>query len=324
MGKSLGDKKVILSLIGLQWIYSFLWGFSSGYPRYFIFGIMLLEMIIFYSVCQLCAIDNKFSWLSQGICIFLLCIIFLESLWTVKDTINGREWAWRKFKIDTAKEQMNVIFKDKNSKKTIEDISMFFITNTVYCGYAELIDSDTYVYNADYFTKAGIDSQDFECLYRENENLLSGTIYDIKPYSWKCTEENLYSYIDRLNEFDMVITGIEECDTVIDKVKLLQYTYNPERENEVYCAGEGETAQFIAETDGNTLSWITIPETQVEGKVSRLEIMLDYPDGTTKKICIEADGVMETFEISVGTVKKGTLIRVYSDNEYFIINPRID
>ncbi len=182
-----------------------LWGFTSGYARYFEGGMLFLAIYAYYFFDKIMAGWQKNIRPSLLKATEIVCLIMLmvQSISTLKSFEKGREWSWRSFDISSYKQNCKLLLKDRSSTKGIcMEPYTFFITDSEYCGIADSA-----------FPKAKIINTSYINSFAQNqcsiEDYIQNTIYDIRDRNFvpddKYTHffENLGLYLNATTSLEL-------------------------------------------------------------------------------------------------------------------------
>lgn len=301
------------------------WSFSTGYERYFLFGMILLGIAAYYLIVNMAA--NK--WM-QVVSVVLVMVVTCQTGMTLKEFYSGREWSWNKWEKDTFAEQCTKIFKDRLFAKTQDaDIDMFFLTDSVYSGYAEMYDPDIYTYVV--YDQWLEDSSAAEEALREHKQLLKGNVYDIS----RRLLIDIDLYIDKVNGCGMYIESMDTYASDVGSMVLVKLKHQEERKNTVWFSDEKISIQSNISSEDGRLSFICGRVYEWETSPKH-EIVISKLDNSSKEEIFrtEIDNLqIKKYQLSIGRVEKNSTIQMeFYDlagneinreeiNKYFVVNP---
>ncbi len=139
------NKYAIISC--LAFVSSVLWGLSTGYSRYYIFGKLLWGVLAFI-VMNLIANHSKagktFSFLCTVFCMILLSFNF-------KSVLSGRNWKWTAFEPTSfAQESTECLHDNDIVDHSLLGADAYVLTDQESMGVVELLDRNAYVINTNY------------------------------------------------------------------------------------------------------------------------------------------------------------------------------
>lgn len=127
---------------------SLMWGMTTGYSRYFLFGKILWGILAFYFVIILMRTNRTILSAVAGVC---SVIIVFCSMVNISSMLSGRNWSWTKYDMVSYCKQLNYVFKDHDITNDYnQDIDLFVLTDQTVMGIAELIDDSVYAINTNY------------------------------------------------------------------------------------------------------------------------------------------------------------------------------
>ena len=316
--------KEIILIVVLLICGSLVWSFSTGYSRYFIFGMLLLGIMAYY--CLLCFWKGRYKFIVWIICPLML----LQTMDTIKEFYSGREWSWTVWTKDSFMEQSSMILDDKEEQNSKLNIDMFFLTNSMYSGIADMVDCQAYTFNASYSSYLDSDKLVIESLQNHHE-LTDGDVYDI----YKRNLSDVKEYIQNLNTYNMTIQNFEKYDGSMGTYELIKIKYSDNEINSVYVGEEIQNISLksleskdnavikmicgrIYDWEGNPICMMAISKNNRE--ISRFKI-------DDSQIC--------NYEVDLGSLNEEDVITInlYHEsgeafenqlNEIFIINPVIE
>lgn len=320
------DKEVLLAFLMIG--SSILWSFTTGYARYYAFGMMLLGILAFY------ILNHYQSRKLMSVVISVVTIIALaETGCTVKHFFEGREFGWRTWSIDTFKEQCSKVLRDQEFAENCgADIDMFFTSST---GVAEMFDPEIYTYNVNYKNYCK-DENIAEKELAKHSEFFEGNVYDIISRAMPTLGE----YVEYINSSGMKIEELQPWETTVGTFELVklskQSSSNPntifwEENLDIKYTKNYKNAKltFIC---GRLYSWETAPP---------YEIVVIKEDKKNSEIIYRnwVDNVdIKTYTIDLGNIDEETNIRIEfydylgniadadfskQTNKVFIINPQL-
>lgn len=202
---------------------SVLWGFSTGYGRYYVFGIMMLEFTAFQAVAimysKLPSGVMKFSSLSG---ILAGALVFFE-LALLSSVLNGTEWSWRNSfpseKNANLQENMQFVLRDQAYQGTFDagKVRAYIISESYRTGFAHWFTPEAKVFSLPYL---GFLSSDIQSKYRARiSELLHGSdaVYDIVG-----TGTDMEAYARKMAEFGIVPDQATRNDTNVGSVLIVR------------------------------------------------------------------------------------------------------
>ncbi len=315
------------SLLILTFLFFFsqmLWGLSTGYSRYFVFGTWILEIGSFVFLMNF----------KGKVHILVYVLSFVGVIQMARSIIlfeQGKEWAWREVSPDTYFDQLCYSGKDRIFLHDDTEVDMFFISNTVYAGFADLIDHDAYVFNAGYFNNWALDAEPYDDLFEKHIGE-SVRVYDIKrDYDfWDEGLSDVTWWVDCLNRYRLHVMSVEEHDTDPCEVKLVGLEHTGQR-NELFEELNGEIVVPL-NGSGNLIRFyggLKFPHREAEVELS---VERHYSDGRIENdyYRIEAGFCQnELWLEEIGEIDYVTIRCFSTDHEddwttdYFIINPEL-
>ena len=308
---------------------SLLWSFTTGYSRYYQFGMVLIGVLAYYILGYFRTVKGKNV-------IILVATFFaaIQMSIVVLAFMYGREWSWNRWKIHTFKQQCSKVFRDYEfSQFKLDNIDMFFITDSYYTGVAHMIAPDIYTHNAvgEYWVGENVREKELQ----EIENkLLEGKTFDIK----KRDLSNIEEIIQTINEFGMQIVSIQDFTTSVKDFVLIELKKTQEEENNkvfistdnilIDCEEVKQNAslQFIC---GRCYNWEGSPRYNLRV----LKRNFNDEEEVYQTLMDNVDIV--SYEINLGEINDDTKIviefrdldgKLITDeevNRYFVINPII-
>lgn len=305
-------------------ISSLLWGFTTGYSRYYMFGMILLAISAYYMF------NCLKNWkLVQPVIGVSTAIIIFQAGFSIKDFFQGEEWSWRKWTLDSFSEQCSQVLKDHNFTETeVEDIDMFFMTGLT--GIADMLDPQIYTYSATY--EENLDDKHIaKDALQEKGELFSGNVYDVIGRTMNTIEE----YVGYLNTLGMKIEEFQPLETTIGKQELVKLSKQDENANVVYL-GENIEIECPKELDHGEILFMCGRTYDWEGSPG-FKVVINKRKGS----CIDTvyEGLVDntdivTYRVELGNVNRETRIQIeFYDmqgnqvdfeneiNNVFVLNP---
>ncbi len=318
-------KKVYL-ILALLLSGSVLWGFTTGYPRYYIYGIILLGVIA-YCYVNLLTISSGSEpvfWAGGVTVLTILGLIF-----EVGDCCGGRNWSWWVWQKDTCLQQVQYLFRDKSVENTY-DIDMFYLTDVCNAGWTEFIDPDLYMYNADY--EQSLSKETADEMFAPYAALWEGNVYDIitRPF-W-----TLADTVELWNTHGVSVQEMISWETPIGESILVRITKSGDK-NYVYTSENAIVLDNLQPTKTATLSFICGRILAWENDVA-YQVRIIKRDGNheTEIFSGDVDNVqIKNYSVELGELKEDSQveIRFYDAqnneipqdaiNKFFVLNPKI-
>lgn len=303
-----------------------LWGFSTGYGRYFMLGYVLLGGLAYYLICV---------FLQKKVYLIICWVIFLGGVLTAGTNtvyfMEGRGWSWNEWKADTFELQIKKVFRDKRFKDEYLDVDMFYLTDNVYGGIAEIINSQAFTVNTnyrDYLPQKEL----LDNILEDNEILYVGEVYDIRELNIN----KLKGYVSVANEHGLCIKDIKSCVTDAGNYALIKL--NKEEEYENYCVKLIDDIQMKVEKDmeqavceflcgKNTLN-------DVKQQKHKLQLTIFHEGVVQKTFEVVLEEEVSRYEIKLENVYKDDVVKIEiydtadsgnlkERDSYFIMNARI-
>ncbi len=297
-----------------------LWGFTTGYSRYFILGRVYFGIIAFVVVNRICYVKfskkkhmliNVFCKITTGA---ISIAVFINVILTFNYSWKQGGWGWAHRTSESFKVQSNKVISDREFDVT-DGVEFFVLTSISVQGLAELIEPDAYSFNAFYvpcveevtLTSQGLaeliepDAYSFSAFYvpyvAKNVNeLLNNALdkyssgYDIHQRNFNDVEQ----YVQTLNSYDLYLKDIDETIIPVgeEKFELLSVESAEGVKNTLWNSNDG-ALEF--ETGGIT----------GECTVSFLAgLAYDWEKPAVEIIFKSGDDVVLNMEIDVQVIKK--------------------
>lgn len=307
---------------------SVLWAFTTGYSRYFSFGKALWGVLAFGFVVYMAGNFRTLGRIAGVVCL-LACTVCLGM--NVKSYISGRNWSWTAIHVQTFREQMKYVFKDRDITTDYGvDADLFILTDQLSMGVAELIDDNSCVINLRYPLGGNLDA---ETLYAANLNSAKH-IYDIHERRFSDIE----TYIAKLNVHGLYATDFAEIEVGAGSYELIAVSANSGRENTLWVADSGELKVSTEEIEGDRI--ISFIAGEYYGQTDSVAIIKLYlTDGIEERLLFATelkDDSIDRYEVptTIEAGESGLVLRVYtasgelfSDKEaapVFVMNLNID
>lgn len=191
---------------------SALWGITTGYSRYFAFGMILLSIIGYQFLDSI----SKMPYFYEFSYILILFAILITHK-QVYDWLDGREWSWSKVDGASIEKNINYIFKDQKYEGTynFSNKTSFVLSESYYGGYANWISDDSYILNLSCDWISELEKEHFKNnLYNICQ---SGSVYDIK-----FNDINLDEYGNSLKQYGLKVDNITKVDSNIGTFSLVE------------------------------------------------------------------------------------------------------
>lgn len=235
-------------LTGVTVISSFLWAFTTGYARYFIFGRILWGFLAYFFIVKLL---DKFRIWGKLIACTISVMALICSVYNVKSAAwDGRNWSWTAWRKDTFKEELKVAFKDRTfAADYIADIDLFILTDPLKQGIAELLGREISIINTTYANFA-------ETEYYSALNMQLSVAEKIADIHDR-TLDDIAEYVDSLNNVGFRITGFEQMDTYLGSYEIVSVQAIMDGENTCWVSDGNAYVLPVEDNDGDkTLSFI--------------------------------------------------------------------
>lgn len=206
---------------------SVLWGWSTGYGRYFIFGIIMMEFVAFGTVAIIYAKLHSgvrvFSAL-LGILTGILCFYEFALMTSV---LNGQEWSWRnsypsKTNVNMQK-NMQYLLHDQEYRGSFNagKVDAYIISSTELNSYAHWLTPDAYVFNLSYLEylsneKKTLFKAKLAEVLRANDN-----VYDIVRIGTKIDD-----YAKKMSVYGISVEKVSQVDTNVVNILIVKLKQN--------------------------------------------------------------------------------------------------
>lgn len=234
----LKNKKMLLSIIFIVSFY--LWAFTTGHNRYFMFGMIICGIFCFTLITRI--ITSSFPF--KRIVVFLLSIIMaIHPVYSFYAVFEGREWSWRGYYYTVYKENLSYLLNDHNfvNTNTMPDIDMFLFLNESQGSLAYQLNPNAVIMSYRYVKNRISDAEkQAESLALINEYLQDEDkiVSDLANYS------GLPLIIETANTYGVKIQNVNTLDThfrLMDTIITLTYAPLDEgEENTVISAVEDD------------------------------------------------------------------------------------
>ncbi|MDD2957055.1 MAG: hypothetical protein PHR92_00765 [Lachnospiraceae bacterium] len=204
-------KNVDINIGIIIWFFisALLWGMTTGYERYFMFGTLVLAIIGYEGLLRLSGI--KYLKIVIGV---VVAVLIMNSSYEINEVIGGREWSYRNSKplSETMKKNWSYVLCDQSFDGTFDvtKVKAFLVADPFSMGFAHWISPNTYVFNLSYLN---IISNDVNEYYRNilNDYIIQGDIYDVQVTD----SFDKTTYSQKILEYGLAIDSIEEENTNI-------------------------------------------------------------------------------------------------------------
>lgn len=314
------DEGAVLAILTIS--SSFLWGFTTGYARYYMFGMTLLGILAFY------ILNYQSNKIMNAVISVVTIIALAEMGCTINHMFLGREWSWRIWSIDTFEEQCSKVFRDREfAENRISDVDMFFIFGS--SGLAEMFDPEIYTYNANYNRYIDDISIAEEQLAVHGE-LLEGNVYGMIS---RMDMHTVGEYVDILNSIGMKIEEFQPWETTIGTIELVKISKQNDDPNKIIweesinikCEKNFEDAKikFIC---GRIYPWETSPPYEMVVTNENGEILYkNWVDNLNiKTYIVDIGHIDEKTDVKIEFYDHQGNIADFSQevNKVFVINPQ--
>lgn len=301
----------------------YLWAFTTGHTRYYIFGFIIggILMVEFWFSLIVRYRKKLISFLATG----MICLMLCQPIGGVVKVAMGYEWSWRNsidlFKSDIAMKNVQYFLNDHNDDFQVKSMEIdAFVLNSSFGSAASLVNPDVPIYSNYYLSymsepEMQRQAKKIDQLFATKEN-----IYDII-----FSRGDINEYIERLNASGMYIESVKAIDIPFcynDTIYLVKLGKNsktntitvqgnkipiPEGVQSLNLTGdigvglhlgwyEGQELQYnICVSDGN-VSYNIYSDTITEGIWKKLDAKLQlssYPLGKNSYIyfeCFDSSG----------------------------------
>jgi len=202
---------------------SVLWGFSTGYGRYYVFGIMMLEFTAFWAVAVIYAkLPSGVLRLSSLSGILAGVLVFFE-LALLSSVLNGTEWSWRNSfpseKNVSLQKNMQYVLHDQKYQGTFDagKVRAYIISESYRTGFAHWFTPDAKVFSLPYL---GFLSSEMQAKYRDMLSELleeNDEVYDIVGIG-----TDMDAYTKKIFEFGIVPDQVFRNDTNVGSVMMVR------------------------------------------------------------------------------------------------------
>lgn len=235
--KRIIKNKVLFLLIGLALFSSFLWGMTTGYGRYFIFGRVLWGLIAY---CFIVELLNNFR-IGKGIALIASIVAISFTAIDLKNSLcDGRNWSWTTWKAETFKKELKHVFNDKILVPNYKvDVDLFVLTNHLSQGMVELFDDDVGVINANYADLAGD-------MYKSVMNEQLAVTENIADFHIRKFDD-IAEYIKILDRAGFLITKFENIDTNMGRYQIVSIEPSVNKINTCWVSGSELYEVFVSD-----------------------------------------------------------------------------
>lgn len=195
---------------------SILWAFTTGYERYFMFGMVVSTVIGYESLFMLP--DKRVLKYCKNI---LCYVFFIATFFNALLVFAGREWYFgRCLNGYFIKENIPFVIKDRkfSSSFDVSEIDAFFLTDITSQGFAYFMNNNSYIMNLNYINyieedlKLNFKNKMKE--YLDNDKKVYDVL-DAKKY-------NSNEYADKIKQFDLIPISIENVESNIGEFVLIK------------------------------------------------------------------------------------------------------
>lgn len=200
------------NLIVFWLLSSVLWGITTGYSRYFAFGMVVLSIIGYQFLDDI----SKISRLNDIPYILVLVAILITHS-QINDWMDGREWSLSKVDKTSIENNINYIFTDRKYEGTFDfsSVKSFVLTEAYYGGYAHWISDNSYILN---LACDWISENEKEHFMNNLHNVFqNGSVYDIKFY-----DINLEDYESSIEKYGIKANNIIKVGSNIGTFSLIE------------------------------------------------------------------------------------------------------
>ncbi len=304
--RKISYRAVIICLVAFS--SAVLWGFTTGYSRYFLFGKILFGIIAFYFIIKLVSFDKLCAMVIAGIC--FICIIY-SSLINISSMLSGRNWSWTTYNNrELFCDAINEVFKDHDITKDYDkNIDLFVLTDKASMGVAELIDENIYAINTSYL----------QMLNKNASNFIS---HKIKEANKACDIHkrdfsDVQDYVNRVNELGIYIQGIEDVEVGAGKYELVQVS-NLETENKVWISNMENIEMDVSKLSGEKSIRLICGRIYDLESSKRMVANIYTYDGSDKKL--QKQIKIDNMDI----VSEETIVNIEDDTSKILIDVTYD
>ena len=249
--KALKKKKIDRKnscLLCITIIAALLWGFTTGYSRYFVIGRVYFGIIAFVIVnlichikfsARLCALMNMLCKALPGA---VSAAVIVNTILTFNYSWTQGGWGWAQRNNETFAVQSKKVMADRGFD-VIDDVDFFVLTSYSAQGIAELIAPDAYSFCTFYIPN--VEEDGTKLLDEALDKYSSG--YDIHQRNFYDIE----NYVETLNNYQLYLKDIEEVIIPVgeEKFELLSLEKAESTENTLWTSNYGSRE---IDTDGIT------------------------------------------------------------------------
>lgn len=192
------------------------WSFTTGYSRYFIFGMVLFGVSA-YIIIQWAAgymYSKKIGYIA--VCLVSIVSIVQTEL-VVGAILHGRNWAWKGLSFDTFQQECARVLRDHEfTKENLENVDLFFV-NGMGTGMAAMLDPSVYIYNYEYRDVLA-DKLLADKALEEHQELFGDEVYDVVYRKM----DGIETYTNIMNQMEMKIETFKSCDTTVGELELVK------------------------------------------------------------------------------------------------------
>lgn len=263
-----------------------LWGITTGYIRYFLFGYILINLTAVLICIEFCS--DRFIIIKKVAFILFIALGIYEVILNAQLSMSGMNFSWNKWELDTFTENLEYIFNDKEESANLKEVDAFFISNNVYTGVADMLNPDVFTYSASY--NSLLDDKEFaKSIFEKNIDKFKGNVYDIRSRVYT----DIATYIDTLNQYSMKIIKFDELENNINSIySVVQIKYADDRSNTVFISDDEIRLDFSLIDNKGTMTFICGHYYDWEG----------IPESTLKCFELINGQEEEIFEIAIDNV----------------------
>lgn len=280
---------------------SALWGITTGYARYFLWGMLLLGVLAY---CFADRVIRQKGLVVVGCLLGVLSLVGMGA--TIKRTVGEGILARTGIR-DAYVNTLSRVFRDKDYRKSLTtDIDMFYLTDSYYGGIGELLAPNIYMFNATF--ENFLDGPELvEEALEAHDDLLNGTIYDIKSRRLG----GMKDYIDVWNYHGMYVEEFQTLNLDIGTYELIKLLKADRDCNVIYYAGDDICIEFDSLSEEAQISFICGSLFPWEAEACELLVLKETGETMEEIYRRElSKRDIETYNINVGTVDPNTKIRI--------------
>lgn len=204
--------------IGILFLVSgILWGLTTGYERYFMFGMLLLGI----SACEFLIYISK-NVIGKTLSMMMIGVLILIVSYQSENVLNGIEWSWRNsdpYQNNFAN-NFSYLLNDRayDGDFDLSKVDSYLITEQASMGYVFLFDKEKYIYNANYINSLpeGTVKESYEEI--KEKLLISRNTYDVRFSN----DFNIDEYNELVSDFGIKASKIYETETCLGHAVYIQ------------------------------------------------------------------------------------------------------